>query len=75
MYCTLIKENKNFPSYIRKFRRERVQSHIWLTVCFYMVKYLRNSSYIKKPFLIYDFALLYVYEENFPFILSVYSVH
>ncbi len=32
------------------------QSHIWLTAFSYMVKYLRISSYIRKPFLIYDFA-------------------
>ncbi len=35
---------------------EQLQSHIWLTSSLYMGKYLRISSYIKKPFLIYDFA-------------------
>ncbi len=44
-----------FSSYIRKFRRERLQSHIWLTASTNM-KYLRISSYIGKLFLIYDFA-------------------
>ncbi len=29
---------------------------IWLTASSYMVKYLCISSYIRKPFLIYDFA-------------------
>ncbi len=33
-----------------------MQSHIWLTASSYMVKYLRISSYIRKPVLIYDFA-------------------
>ncbi len=35
---------------------EQLQSHIWLTASSYMVKYLRISPYIRKPFLIYDFA-------------------
>jgi hypothetical protein len=34
---------------------ERLHSHIWLTASSYMGKYLRISSYIRKPFLIYDF--------------------
>ncbi len=37
----------------------------------YMTKYLRISSYIRKPFLIYDFATdlnFLIYEENFIFI-------
>ncbi len=43
-----------------------------------MVKYLRISSYIRKPFLIYDFAtdpiLISLYMmENFGFFLSVYA--
>ncbi len=42
---------------------EQLQSHIWLTSSSYMGKYLRISSYIKKSFLIYDFATapLWVY--------------
>jgi hypothetical protein len=35
-----------------------------------MVKYLRLSSYIREPFLIYDFAtdpIRLIYEENFVF--------
>jgi hypothetical protein len=35
---------------------EQLQSHIWLTATSYMGKYLRISSYIRKPFLIYNFA-------------------
>jgi hypothetical protein len=69
---TLIKKKIKFSSYIRKFRVEQLQSHIWLTASSYMGKYLRISSYIRKPFLIYDFApapLLnfLIYEENFIF--------
>jgi hypothetical protein len=33
-----------------------LQSPIWLTASSYMGKYLRISSYIRNPFLIYDFA-------------------
>ncbi len=43
-----------FSSYIRKFRWDFLQSHIWLTASSYMTKYLRIFSYIKKPLLIYD---------------------
>ncbi len=73
-YCTLIKKKIKFSSYIRKFRMEQLQSHIWLTASSYMGKYLRISSYIRKPFLIYDFetAPLWIYEENLiSFFISV----
>ncbi len=53
---TLIKKKIKLSSYIRKFRMEQLQSHIWLTASSYMGKYLCISSYIRKPFLIYDFA-------------------
>ncbi len=46
MYCTLIKNKIKFSLYLRKYRREQLQSHIWLTSSLYMVKYLRISSYI-----------------------------
>jgi hypothetical protein len=50
-------ENKIFLiQFIRKFRRDRLQSHILLTASSYMIKYLRLSSYIRKPFLKYDSA-------------------
>ncbi len=55
-YSARIKKKIKFSSYIRKFRVEQLQSHIWLTDSWYMGKYLRISSYIRKPFLIYDFA-------------------
>jgi hypothetical protein len=38
------------------YRRKQLQSHIWLTASSYMTKYLRISTNIRKPFLIYDFA-------------------
>ncbi len=53
---TLIKQKIKFASYIRKVRRKRLQSHIWLTASSNMNKYLHISSYIRKPFLVYDFA-------------------
>jgi hypothetical protein len=52
---TLIKKKIKFSSYIRKFGMEQLQSHIWLKAFSYMTKYLRISSDIRKPFLIYDF--------------------
>jgi hypothetical protein len=72
-HVTLIK----FSSYIRKFRMEQLQSHIWLTASSYIGKYLRISSYIMKPFLIYDFATaplwisLYMRENLIIFLISV----
>jgi hypothetical protein len=49
------KENKIFLKY--RERREQLQSHIKLTASSYMTKHLRISSYVKKPFLTYDFAI------------------
>ncbi len=54
-----------------------MQSHIWLTASSFMVKYLCISSYIRKPFLIYDFApdpiwiSLYMRKILFSFFISV----
>ncbi len=70
---TLIKKKNKFSSYIRKFRMEQLRSHIWLTAS----SYLRISSNIRQPFLIYDFATaplwisLYMRKSWFSF-LSVY---
>ncbi len=50
---------------IRKFRKDRVQSHIWQTASSYMTKYWRNFSYFRKHFLIHDFATA-------PFFISLY---
>ncbi len=60
----LIKKKSKFSSYIRKFRMGQSQSHI-LMASSYMVKYLRIFSYIRKPFLGYDFATA-------PFWISLY---
>ncbi len=49
------KRKENFLIF-KEIQRDRVQSHIWLTASSYMGKNLRISSYIRKPFLIYDFA-------------------
>ncbi len=38
------------------FFLNRAHHCIWLTASLYMGEYLRISSYIRKPFLIYDFA-------------------
>ncbi len=42
------KENEIFLIY-KEIQRDRGQSHVWLTASSYMVKYLRISSYIRKP--------------------------
>ncbi len=52
----LIKRRSNIPHIKRKFRRDRLQSHIWLTASSHIFKCLRISSYIRKSFLTYDFA-------------------
>ncbi len=62
---------------------EQLQSHIhiWLTASSYMGKYLRIFSYIRKPFLIYDFATaplwisLYVRKILFHFYQCIYYRH
>jgi hypothetical protein len=79
---TLIKNKIKFSSYIRKFRIEQLQGHIWLTASSCMGKYFRISSYIRKPFLIYDFATncsilnFLIYEENLIlFFISVHTQH
>jgi hypothetical protein len=58
---------------MRKSRRDRLQSHIWLTASSYMSKYWRILIYYcRKPFLIYDFAscnrshlIFLTHKENF----------
>ncbi len=53
-HYTLIKKKIKFSSYIMKFKMEQLKSHIWLTTSAYIVKSLRISSYMRRPFLIYD---------------------
>ncbi len=67
VYHTLIKKKTKFSSYVRKFRGDRVQMHIWLTSSSYMTKYLCISSNFRKPFFIYDFA------PEFPYIWGKFS--
>ncbi len=69
---TLIKRKIKFSTHIRKFRRERLQSHLWLMASSYKTKYLRIFSYIRKPFLILwlrnrSYLNFLKYEENFLF--------
>ena len=59
---TLLKKKIKFFSYIRKFRIEQLQ-----LASSYMLQYLRISSYIRKPFLIYDFVTA-------PFLISLYCI-
>ncbi len=71
------KKEVKFSSYMRKFRMEQLQSHIWLTASSYMVKYLCISSYIWKalPHIwLWNCSILNfcIYEENF--IVSFISV-
>ncbi len=74
---TCKKENQIFLIY-KEIRMEQFQSHIWvwLTASSYMGKYLRISSYIRKPFLTYDFATaplwISLYVRKIWFFLSVH---
>jgi hypothetical protein len=76
---TLITKKIKFSSDIRKFGMEQLQSHIWMTSSSCIGKYLRISSYTRKPFLIYDFAtaplwiFLYMRKIWFFFFLSVHA--
>ncbi len=71
------KENQSFLIY-KEMQSGAVAKSYWLTASSYMGKYLRISSYIRKPFLIYDFATaplyisLYMRKLWFSF-LSVYT--
>ncbi len=60
--CTDKKENK-FSSYIRKFRMEQLQSHIWLTAYSYMGKYFcilgSPSSYMTLQLLHSEFPYIW----------------
>ncbi len=71
------KKKQKSSSYLRKSRRERLQSHTGLTATSYMTKYLRISSYIRKHFLIYDFATapLYISLYMRKILLSFLSVY
>ncbi len=75
---TMIKKNTKFFSYLKKSRRKRLQSHIWLKASSYLIIYLRISSYITKPFLIWlsnrSHLNFLMYEENFIlFFINVFA--
>ncbi len=62
---TLIKNKIKFSTYKRKFRRDRVQSHIWLTAFPYMTKYLCIFPYIGSPS---SYMTLHPIHSEFPYI-------
>ncbi len=76
------KKKRKFSSYIRKFKMEQLQSHIWLTdssILIYGEIFAHFLIYsIRKPFLIYDFAtaplwiFLYTRPKFIFFFISVY---
>jgi hypothetical protein len=47
---------------------EQLQSPLLRTASSYMIKYLRILSYIRMPFLVYDFATLQLLQSEFPYI-------
>ncbi len=59
----LIQNKIKLSSYIRKFRVEQLQSHIWGRASQYMRKCANISSYMRRPFVIYATA---------PFLISFY---
>ncbi len=63
--CARIKKKIKISSYIRKFRRDRVQSHIWLTASSTTTKYLCISSYIRNP---NSFMTFHRIPSEFPYI-------
>ncbi len=68
LLCTLIKNKIKFSSYIRKFRMEQLQSHLWgraseyMRKCAYILPYLRRQLDATAPFWIS------LYMRNFFFI-------
>ncbi len=51
-----LKRRKKFSSNKRKFRWDRVQSHIWGRASKKMRKWANISPYMRRPLVIYDFA-------------------
>jgi hypothetical protein len=54
--CHTDKKKIKFFSYVRKFRVEQSQSHMWGRVSLYMRKCANISPYMRRPLVIYDFA-------------------
>ncbi len=74
------KENQIFLIYKEIQSGAVANSYMTITASSYMGKYLRISSYMRKPFLIYDFATaplkISLYEENLIYIfISVISIY
>ncbi len=76
---SLIKKKRKLSSYIRKFRRDRVQSHKLLTAFSYMVKYLQFPHILGSPssyMTLHRFHLNFlIYEENFVFFFISDVIH
>ncbi len=75
-YSTLIKKKIQFSSYTRKFRWDRLRSHIWLTASLYMVKYLRIFSLALPHLRLCNWSylnFLYIRKISFSFFISVAS--
>ncbi len=74
------KENHIFLLY-KEIQMESVaKSYMTITASSYMVKYLRISSYIRRPFLINEFATdpiwisLYMRKISFSFFISAFAI-
>ncbi len=74
---TLIKKKRKLSSYIRKFKVEQLQSHIWGRASSYMRKCAIISPYLRRPLVIYDFATapLWISLYMRKFLFSFLSVH
>jgi hypothetical protein len=55
---TLIKKKIKFSSYIRKFRMEQLQSHIWLNICAFPHILGSPSSYLTLQLLHFEFPYI-----------------
>jgi hypothetical protein len=68
---TRIKKKSKFCKFFLRCKEIQngavAKSYIWLTASSYLVKYMRISSYIKKPFLIYSMTLQPIPSESFFF--------
>ncbi len=66
----LIKKETKFSSYIRKFRWDQLQSHIWGRSSWYMRRPLVIYAFATDPFWISLFVLYYIRKIVFPFFIS-----
>ncbi len=68
----MMKKKTKFSTYIRKSRRERLQSHIWLTASWYMTKILRISHILLCNRSHLNFL---IFGENFISFLSLWDLY